>query len=186
MSQSYLFFDTPIGRCGIVWGERGLVRVQLPEADESRTELRLTKGLADPRPATPSHEIQEAIEKIIDLLSGGSPDFRSISLDLTEVPEFSRQVYAIARTIPPGATMTYGEIAIRLGDKLAARDVGQALGKNPFPIIIPCHRVVAANGKTGGFSAPGGVRTKLRMLAIERAAASGTGAGAGPQGSFGF
>ena len=88
------------------------------------------------------------------------------------VPEFERRVYEVARRIPPGATLTYGEIAARLGDKLLARDVGQALGRNPFPIVIPCHRVLAAGGKTGGFSARGGVATKMKMLQIEGAITS--------------
>ncbi len=95
-------------------------------------------------------------------------------LDLEQVPPFHRRVYEVARTIPPGSTLTYGEIASRLGEPRLARDVGQALGRNPFAIVVPCHRVVAAGGKTGGFSAGGGVRTKLRMLAIEGAPAAGT------------
>ena len=89
------------------------------------------------------------------------------------MPEFNARVYAIARNIPPGATMTYGEIAERLGDKSLSREVGQAMGENPSPIIMPCHRVLAAGGKTGGFSAPGGVVTKLRLLTIEGAQPGG-------------
>jgi methylated-DNA-[protein]-cysteine S-methyltransferase len=92
---------------------------------------------------------------------------------MARVSDFERQVYAIARKIPPGETLTYGDIAEKLGDKLLSRDVGQAMGKNPFPIVVPCHRVVAANGKLGGFSAAGGVDTKLKMLAIEGAAVGG-------------
>jgi methylated-DNA-[protein]-cysteine S-methyltransferase len=91
---------------------------------------------------------------------------------MARVPEFHRRVYAIAQTIPPGATMTYGEVATKLGDRMLAQQVGQALGKNPFPIIVPCHRVLAASGATGGFSAPGGITTKLRMLSIEGARTS--------------
>jgi len=89
------------------------------------------------------------------------------------MPDFNRRVYHVARTIPPGSTLSYGEVAARLGDRNLARDVAQALGQNPFPIIVPCHRVMAAGGKTGGFSAPGGVRTKLRLLSIERAQPGG-------------
>ncbi len=92
---------------------------------------------------------------------------------MARIEPFEKEVYAIARTIPPGETLTYGDIAEKLGDKLLARDVGQAMGKNPFPIVVPCHRVVAANGKLGGFSAAGGVETKLKMLAIEGAAVGG-------------
>jgi methylated-DNA-[protein]-cysteine S-methyltransferase len=101
------------------------------------------------------------------LLRGERLDLSFVALDLEAVPEFHRRVYEITRTIQPGATLSYGEIALRLGERDAARAVGQALGRNPFPIVVPCHRVVASGGKTGGFSAPGGAATKLRMLAIE-------------------
>ena len=111
-------------------------------------------------------------------MKGDARDFSGVALDLGNVPDFNQKVFAIARTIPAGQTLTYGEIATRLGDRLLARDVGQALGQNPFPIVVPCHRVLAASGKsggikTGGFSAPGGVDTKLRMLSIERAQPGG-------------
>ena len=117
--------------------------------------------------------MQAAIDGIVALLRGEPRDLASIALDMEQVPPFNRRVYEVARTIPPGSTMTYGEIAVRLGDRLLARDVGQALGQNPFAIVVPCHRVVAAGGKAGGFSARGGVKTKLRMLAIEGAPAAG-------------
>src|SRR5262249_25431219 len=99
-------------------------------------------------------------------------DLTGIGLDESRVPEFHRRVYAIARSIPPGGTLTYGDIANRLGDPTLARAVGQALGENPFPIIVPCHRVLAANGRLGGFSAPGGTTTKLKLLRIEGADAA--------------
>ena len=102
-------------------------------------------------------------------LSGAAVDLSTVPLDMERVPAFERRVYEVARTIPPGQTLTYGEVAARLGDPGAAREVGQALGRNPFAVIVPCHRVVAAGGKTGGFSATGGVTTKLRLLEIERA-----------------
>ena len=117
--------------------------------------------------------MRRAIEDITALLSGDRRDLSGIALDLDGVAEFPRRVYALARTIPPGQTLTYGEIASKLGDPLRAREVGQALARNPFPIVVPCHRVLAANGKSGGFSAPGGVSTKLRMLEIEGARAAG-------------
>ena len=107
------------------------------------------------------------------LLRGEARDLTGVTIDNAGVPEFNTRVYAIARNIPPGATMTYGEIAERLGDKTLAREVGTALGQNPCPIIIPCHRVLAAGGKTGGFSASGGVVTKLRLLTIEGAQPGG-------------
>lgn len=111
--------------------------------------------------------MRTAIDRVTALLRGERVDLRTLSLDMSDVAEFERDVYVAAREIPPGATLTYGEIARRIGRPTAARDVGVALGRNPFPIIVPCHRVVAANGKTGGFSAVGGVKTKLKLLAIE-------------------
>jgi methylated-DNA-[protein]-cysteine S-methyltransferase len=115
----------------------------------------------------------EAIEAISAVLAGEPRDLTGIELDLSGVPDLHRQVYRGARAIPPGRMRTYGEIAGDLGDPGAARAVGQALGQNPVPVIVPCHRVVAAAGKAGGFSAPGGVATKLRLLAIERASPQG-------------
>ena len=106
-------------------------------------------------------------------MRGRQPDFSTVALDMRRVPEFARRVYDVARTIPAGETLTYGEIAKRLGEEpQMAKDVGQALARNPYPIIVPCHRVVAAGGKLGGFSAAGGVATKQRLLDIERANAS--------------
>ena len=107
------------------------------------------------------------------MLAGQSRDLSGIAIDDADVPQFNRRVFAIARAIPPGQTITYGEIAERLGDKALARAVGQALGENPVPLIVPCHRVLAAGGKIGGFSASGGVVTKLRLLTIEGAQPGG-------------
>jgi len=118
--------------------------------------------------------VQRAIDRVAALLRGEPDDLADIALDMDGIPEFNARIYAIARTIPPGATLTYGEIAKRLGAADLAREVGQAMGRNPFPPIVPCHRVVAANGKTGGFSATGGVDTKLRLLAIEGAQVGGS------------
>ena len=123
--------------------------------------------------AAPSPETQRAIDGIVALLRGEPIDLTGVPIDNEDTPTFNAKVYAIARNIPPGRTMTYGEIAERLGDRLLARDVGTALGQNPCPIIMPCHRVLAAGGKTGGFSAPGGVVTKLRLLSIEGAQPGG-------------
>jgi methylated-DNA-[protein]-cysteine S-methyltransferase len=103
------------------------------------------------------------------LLAGEEVDLGEVELDLSDVPEFQREVYRVARSLPRGVTMTYGEVAARVGAAGAAQAVGQAMGHNPFPIVVPCHRVVAAGGGNGGFSAPGGVDTKLRLLAIEGA-----------------
>jgi methylated-DNA-[protein]-cysteine S-methyltransferase len=116
--------------------------------------------------------VQDAIEGIISLLRGERHDLSAIALDMDGLPSFDRRVYEVARTIAPGATLSYGEISARLGARDLAREVGQALGRNPFPIIVPCHRVLAAGGKAGGFSANGGITTKLRLLTIERARTS--------------
>ncbi len=168
----YTFFDTTVGRSAIAWGERGIVAVQLPGASESRTRARIVRMFPDALEGSPPPDVQHAIDGIVALLRGEAADLSGAIIDTARVPDFNRRVYAVARTIPPGRTLTYGEIAERLGDPSAARDVGQALGENPFPIVVPCHRVLAANGKLGGFSAPGGTATKLRLLRIEGAEAA--------------
>src|ERR1700751_4559727 len=157
MASGFALFDTAIGRCGLAWGERGVAGVQLPEAGERETRARMLQrfpvagGMAPP----PGGRRGEA--------SDPSP----VALDRDQVPAFHRRVYEAARAIPPGMTLSYGDIAARVGAPGAARAVGQALGRNPFPIVVPCHRVLAAGGKIGGFSAQGGIATKRRMLAIE-------------------
>jgi methylated-DNA-[protein]-cysteine S-methyltransferase len=165
----FTLFDTAIGRCGIVWGERGIVAVQLPQPNDKQTLVRLRQRYANLVEAAPPAAVQDAIDRMIDLLEGQPVDLSSVELDLSEVPDFNRSVYAIARAIPPGAILTYGDIAKRLGGVELSRNVGTALGQNPCPIVVPCHRVLAAGGKPGGFSANGGVITKLKMLAIEGA-----------------
>ena len=166
-SLEFTLFDTPVGRCGLVWGERGIVGLQLPEGNDDKARARVARRFPSAAEGQPTPEIRKAIDLIVTLLEGKSADLSGIALDMHRVADFEQRVYAIARKIPPGKTLTYGDIATKLGDKLAARDVGQAMGKNPFPIVVPCHRVVAASGKLGGFSANGGVKTKLRLLAIE-------------------
>ncbi len=162
-------FDTAIGRCGVVWGDRGINAVQLPMGSEDKTRGRIRQRYGDIAEAPPSAGVQAAIDGIVELLAGKPNDLRDVVLDLDGVPEFNRAVYDIARAIPPGKTLTYGDIAKRLGGVELSRDVGQALGHNPCPIVVPCHRVLAAGDKPGGFSANGGVVTKLKMLAIEGA-----------------
>jgi methylated-DNA-[protein]-cysteine S-methyltransferase len=165
----FTVFDTAIGSCGIAWGERGVVAVQLPMSSEDKTRKRIRQRFGDVEETVPPPVVQAAIDGIVDLLAGKLSDLSDVVLDLEGVPEFDRGVYAIARTIPPGKTLTYGDIAKRLGGVELSRDVGQALGHNPCPVVVPCHRVLAAGGKPGGFSANGGVVTKLKMLAIEGA-----------------
>jgi methylated-DNA-[protein]-cysteine S-methyltransferase len=134
-----------------------------------RSRRRVLRRWPEAREETPPAAVQQAIDGVVALLSGAAVDLSTVPLDMERVPTFDRRVYEIARAIPPGHTLTYGDIAARLGDPGAAREVGQALGRNPFAVIVPCHRVIAAGGKTGGFSATGGVTTKLRLLEIERA-----------------
>src|SRR6266851_7022964 len=169
MHRSFCIFDTAIGVGGIVWGDRGVSGVQLPEPDAARVGGRLRRRFPDALEAPPTAEIQAAIEGMCELLQGQSSDLSTVRVDMERVPAFERRVYEVARTIAAGQTLTYGEIATRLGEPGMAREVGQALARNPFPIIVPCHRVLAAGGKLGGFSASGGVATKQRLLSIERA-----------------
>jgi methylated-DNA-[protein]-cysteine S-methyltransferase len=172
--QHFALFDTPIGICGIEWGPRGINGLQLPMGSDEKTRTRIRQRRGDISEAAPNKEVQRAIDRIVELLAGKPDDLRDIALDLDGVPDFNRGVYDIARTIPPGQTMTYGDIAKRLGGVELSRDVGQALGRNPCPIVVPCHRVLAAGQKPGGFSAKGGVSTKLKMLTIEGAAVNHT------------
>jgi methylated-DNA-[protein]-cysteine S-methyltransferase len=150
-------FATAIGRCSVAWSGRGITRIRLPRVAEGPVE------------EAPPPDVRRAIEAMQRLLSGVHQDLGFVELDLDGVAPFHRRIYEIARRIPPGETLTYGDVAARAGSRGASRAVGQAMGKNPFPIVVPCHRVVAAGGKAGGFSADGGAATKLKMLAIERA-----------------
>jgi methylated-DNA-[protein]-cysteine S-methyltransferase len=173
---SYCLFETAIGACGIAWRESAdssshpvVVLLQLPEATSRLTESRIRRNSGSHQPSAPPPCIAEVIEKIRRHLQGQVQDFRDVAVDLDGVSAFASQVYEAARQIPPGQTRTYGEIAKALGQPAAAQEVGQALSKNPIPLIIPCHRVSAAAGKLGGFSAPGGRATKAKLLALEGA-----------------
>ena len=165
----FALFDTAIGGCGIVWNTRGIVGVQLPEKSEQATRNRVLRRHPGARETSPPADVQRAIDDIAALLRGEPIELSGIVLDDGAVSRFNRRVYEVARGIGPGATLSYGEIAERLGDRSLAREVAEALSQNPYPIIVPCHRVLAAGGKMGGFSGPGGVRTKLRLLSIEGA-----------------
>lgn len=165
----YALFDTAVGRCALAWSDAGLVAVQLPEASAAHAHQRLQQRFPGAAEATPGDAVAGAISAIVSLLEGGQADLAGIPLDLSRVPQFHRRVYAEARAIAPGHTLTYGELAARVGAPGAARAVGQAMGRNPFPIVVPCHRVLAAGGRVGGFSAHGGIATKLRLLGIEQA-----------------
>lgn len=168
-SPGWTLFDTALGPMGVAWGEQGLRALQLPDPDADRIRSRLRRHASGSAPASPPAEVQAAIDGIRALLRGGPADLAAIRLDMRRIPPFERRVYEAARGIPPGSVLSYGELAERLGDRQLARAVGQALARNPFAPVVPCHRVLAAGGRAGGFSAPGGLRTKWQLLQIERA-----------------
>jgi methylated-DNA-[protein]-cysteine S-methyltransferase len=170
--QNFCLFETAIGSCALAWSGERIIGAQLPERDEDAARHRLDRRFPDATEAAPPAFVQKAIVDIVALMAGEKRDLAHLPIALDEVPTFNRRVYEVALTIPPGETLTYGEVAARIGDPGAARAVGVALGQNPFAPIVPCHRVLAAGGKTGGFSADGGVETKLRMLTIEKARTS--------------
>lgn len=175
---AYALFPTPLGSCGIAWNQQALTCVQLPEADEAATRRRMLRRFPDLQEGLPPPFVRQAIDAITALLEGHPPeprDLTHLALDMTGVPPFHQRVYALARRIPPGETLSYGELAKRLGEPGAARAVGQALGANPFAPVVPCHRVLGTQTGTGGFSAHGGLQTKLKMLEIEGARFGGPG-----------
>lgn len=165
-------FDTPIGPCGIAWDAGKIIGVEIGDADESETRYRLQSRFDNAETSFAPDYVSKAINKVQLLLDGGDPDFSQTPLALDQVPDLNRKVYQILLELKAGETITYGAIARRLGDVSLSQAVGYALGKNPFPIIVPCHRVLGSNGKVGGFSAAGGTATKLRLLNIERARTS--------------
>jgi methylated-DNA-[protein]-cysteine S-methyltransferase len=172
--RGFALFETAIGHCGIAWSARGIAGLNLPEGNEHRTRARLIERFPGASEQAPPPEIQAAIDSIVQLLAGEPRDLAGLPIDETGVAEFNARVYAIARRIPPGSTLSYGDIARQLGDVALSRAVGQALGQNPFPIVVPCHRVLGADGSLGGFSAQGGVETKRRLLTLERALRQGS------------
>jgi methylated-DNA-[protein]-cysteine S-methyltransferase len=162
-------FDTPLGRCAIAWTPRGVAAVQLPEGRDTATRARAAARVPGAAEAVPPRDVQRAIDEITLLFSGQARALDGVALDLEGVPPFARRVYEAARAVPPGSTTSYGELAQRLGEPRKARAVGQALGSNPFAVVVPCHRVLGANGRLGGFSANGGLTTKQRLLVLESA-----------------
>lgn len=186
MATHFAFFETAIGRCGLAWSDRGIVGVQLPEGRELQTRARVLQRFPEACEAPPPPHIQQAVDGIVALLQGEASDLSSVELDMNRLAPFHRRVYESARAISPGATASYGEIASRIGAPGASRAVGQALARNPFPIIVPCHRVLSAGGKLGGFSANGGIATKLRLLSIESAQANGSPTAVEGDGELGF
>lgn len=168
-AHGFALFETAIGWCGVAWSAAGIAGLVLPESDPEKTRALLARRHPGARQGPPPPAVESALDAIRALLRGEPRSLDTIVLDLSDISPFYRRVYDAARSIRPGATLSYGDIAVRIGSPGSARAVGQALGKNPFPIVVPCHRVLGANGKTGGFSAYGGTATKLRLLSIEGA-----------------
>jgi methylated-DNA-[protein]-cysteine S-methyltransferase len=169
----YALFASAVGECALAWSDVGLTGVWLPETRPGALRKKLAQRLAPIAETEPPAAVAATIEAITRLLVGERVDLDTVALDLAAIDDFRRRVYAVARTIGPGRVLSYGEVARLVGGDASARAVGQALGANPLPIVVPCHRVVAAAGALGGFSAPGGVAMKRRLLAIEDARADG-------------
>jgi len=173
----YILFETNLGSCGVVWHEsdkaRGGLAVtafHLPEASKLLTAERIAADTSAEEARMVPPPITEIIKRVQQHLAGKTQDFSDIEIDLVSAGPFAKEVYAAARKIPAGQTMSYGELARAIKHPKAARAVGQALARNPIPLIIPCHRVLAAGNRVGGYSAPGGIATKTNILAIEGAA----------------
>jgi methylated-DNA-[protein]-cysteine S-methyltransferase len=166
---AFSIFGTSIGRCALLWRGGLVVGAALPEGSDEEMRRSLSRRFPDAAEGDPTPHAAAAIDAVARLLEGEDEDLSSIEVDLSSLPEFERRVLEQIRLIRRGETRTYGWIASALGSPGAARAVGRALGRNPIPIVIPCHRVLAASGRSGGFSAPGGVTTKMKMLQIERA-----------------
>lgn len=172
--RGYSVFDTDIGRCGIVWSDAGVAGVQLPEAREIETRRRLFQLYPDAREMRAPLNVEIAIEGMVALLRGQPADLAEVVLDMSGIPNFNRRVYELTRTIPWGETRTYGEIAATLRASGAAHSVAQAIGKNPFMLIVPCHRVLEAGGYADRISPNGGSTSKRRLLSMEGAISPGS------------
>ena len=164
---AYTVFETNIGSIGLAWSAAGVLRLQLPEGSAEATRRRLLTGLPGAVAADPPSAIASVIEKLKRYAAGTPTDFANVALDLAGIDPFRLAIYRTARALGFGETVTYGELSARAGHPGMARETGQALGRNPVAIIIPCHRVLAAGGRIGGFSAHGGAGTKARLLAME-------------------
>jgi methylated-DNA-[protein]-cysteine S-methyltransferase len=170
----WTLFDSAIGRCAIAWSPHGVVGVQLPEGTDAETAGRIRRHVPRASRSEPPPAVAAAIAALQALVAGdrsGVSVLAEVSIDYGRLPDFERRAYEDLRRVPPGATTTYGEIARRLGESAAAQAVGQAMARNPMPLLVPCHRVLASDGTLGGFSGPGGVAQKRQLLEIEGAAA---------------
>lgn len=165
--QNYHVFETPLGWLGIAWSEKGLTQLQLPSHDRTATERRLQRRTIDGVESDPPAWVAEIVEILKRYAAGEQVDFSSVPVDLAGIDAFRLAIYDAARKLAFGETTTYGELAARAGYPGEARDTGQALGQNPVPIVVPCHRILAAGNKIGGFSAPGGSATKEKLLNME-------------------
>ncbi|MEM9355006.1 MAG: methylated-DNA--[protein]-cysteine S-methyltransferase [Pseudomonadota bacterium] len=163
----YHLFETAFGTCAIAWNEAGLTRVQLPERTRTGTEARIRRACAEPSGMSLPAFATDAVSALQMHLAGTAVMLDMLRLDESLVSTFNASIYRALRAVPRGTTVTYGELAKRVGQPGAARAVGVAMGRNPWPVIVPCHRVLARGGKMGGFSAPGGTVTKERLLALE-------------------
>ena len=170
---AYTIFDTAVGRCGVAWGDSGIVGVQLPEVREIETRRRLFRLYPDARELPPPLSVETAIEGIAALLRGEGADLSGVTLDLGGIPAFNARVYAFTRTIARGQTRTYGDVAASIRASGAVRSVAQAIARNPFVIIVPCHRVLEAGGYADKISPNGGSISKRRLLSIEGAGSPG-------------
>ncbi|MBE2315977.1 MGMT family protein [Solirubrobacter sp. CPCC 204708] len=168
-----LRFETAIGECALEWSDDGLTHAYLPRSfpldERPRTGGAATSGSPPATAVSPPAFVLAAADGIAALFAGEPRDLREVPLDLTGVEAFAAAVYAATRAVGPGEVCTYGDLARAVGSPGAAQAVGRALGSNPFPIVVPCHRVLSSTGALHGFSAPGGIVTKRRMLEIERA-----------------
>jgi methylated-DNA-[protein]-cysteine S-methyltransferase len=169
MGRGYTIFDTAIGRCGIAWSDVGVVGVQLPEAREIETRGRLFRMFPEAREARPSANTEIAIEGIVTALRGDEPDFSDVSLDMHGISPFTQRVYAAVRSIPRGKTRSPDDIAMQLQTPRALQAVAQALSKNPFMLIVPCHRVLDAGNGLDRLSPNAGTISKRRLLLLEGA-----------------
>ena len=167
------FFETSLGTCALAWSATGLTHAWLPGADSAALRRTVARRCPEASDVRPEGQWAERVDAIVALLAGSPVDLTAVPLDESGIDAFDRRVYAVTRTIPPGRVLTYGDVAAAVGGDASARAVGQSLGRNRMPIVVPCHRVVASGNGLGGFSAPGGTSTKRRLLAIENARRAG-------------
>lgn len=165
-SAEYMLFETALGVCGLSWSSSGLLRVQLPDRDAAATAARLAKGAQRAGTVLPAFA-SDAAERLARYAAGEPADFETVPLDFGGLAAFEASVYRALRRVERGRTVTYGELAALAGSAGAAQAVGTAMARNPWPVVVPCHRVLAAGNRPGGFSAPGGLKTKAKLLAME-------------------